>query len=854
LRQFRLRAGLSQAMLAERAGLATAAVAALEQGARRAPYPRTLGALAEALQLSPDERKLLASAARTAHAPAAEPALAQPRSTPKPSVRRGPLIARERDLQRIRSLLVDSNPSCRAARLVSLTGVGGVGKTSLAVAVAADLVPHFPDGVWLVELAPVVDSGQVPRVVGAALGVVDATETDPEAALLTFLQDRCVLVVLDNCEHLIDACAQLVSRLLDTCPAVQVLVTSREPLQIPGEQQLRINPLPIPEEVEASSLEGLASNPSVRLLVAYAQAASLDFCLSPDVAAAIAGICVRLEGIPLALELAAASLRVLTPGQLLDRLGDAFGLLSTRARAAPTRQQTLRATLDWSYVLLTDAEQAVFRRLGVFANGCGIEAAETVCALNDLDASDVLNIVARLADKSLVCVQTAAGEARYRLLEPLRQYALQCLAGSSETAAVESRHTAHYVALAEQAAAELGGPEQVFWLERLDCDIENLRAALRRCAQAGNLELELRLTVALRPYWETRGQLAEGRRCLEHAITCAEPEMTPTRLRRDALFGAGRLSQWQADLSYSEERILQSLELSRAIGDAYAIAEELAWLGTVYRRRGADEKARVALHEALTIGRALGTSTACATAFTCEGVRLANLGDLFQARQLLETSLAQFRVLGDLRWQAITLMMLGEATLEMDSVEQARPLLVQALNILRSIGDPVLALFAMEGLANAEVRAAQFVRAARWLGATQVLRERLGARRALPNWRGCDRAAAEIRHALGEATLADALAAGRDLSLADLTAEATATASESEPAQASAPVYERLTPRERQVADLLRQGCSDREIAARLSITTGTAGLHVHRLLRKLELHSRWQVADLLSRNAALAS
>jgi non-specific serine/threonine protein kinase len=585
----------------------------------------------------------------------------------------------------------------------------------------------------------------------------------------------------------------------------------------------------------------------------HAQAASLDFCLTPDVAAKIARICIRLEGIPLALELAAARLSVLTPVQLLDRLDDAFGLLSTRSRAAPTRQRTLRATLDWSYVLLTDAEQAVFRRLGVFANGCGINAAERVCALDNLHASDVLDIISRLVDKSLVCVQDGAGEARYRLLEPLRQYALQCLAASRETAAVETRHSVHYLALAEQAATELNGPQQVFWLERLDCEVENLRAALHRGAQMGNAQLELRLAVALRPYWEARGQLAEGRRSLEHALTCAELQTTPTRLRRDALFGAGRLSRWQGDLNYAEEQIERSLELSRAMGDADKIAEELAWLGTVYRLRGADEKARVALQEALTIGYALGASTACGTAFTCEGVRLADQGDLHSARELLETGLAQFRALGDFRWQAIALVMLGEVLLRMQCVAQARPQLVQALNLLHFIGDPVLALFAMEELADAEIRATQFVRAARWLGATQVLRERLGARLALLDRRSWDRMAAETRHALGEAAFANALSYGRDLTVQDMMAEATAISAELGPAQPPAPVDERLTPRERQVADLLRQGCSDREIAARLSIATGTAGVYVHRLLAKLGLHSRWQVADLLRRHAPLA-
>jgi non-specific serine/threonine protein kinase len=845
LRRFRLRAGLSQTALAERANLSPATVTALERGARGSPYPQTLGALAEALQLSAEERGLLAVAARSSGQRITMPAAAQSAPPSNLSARRMQLIGREHDLQRVCALLIGARDARPSSRLITLTGVGGVGKTTLALEVAAELRAAFGNGAWLVELAPVVDAALVPRVVGAAVGMSDGAEAPPDEALVGFLRTRRTLLVLDNCEHLIDACAHLARRLLDGCPAVHLLVTSREPLLLPGEQQVRLQPLPAPEEADVASPERLAGNPAVQLLVTHAQAASADFRLTPEVAPAIARVCARLEGIPLALVLAAARLTVLSPQQLLDRLDDAFQLLSTRSRAAPTRQQTLRATLDWSYGLLTASEQAVFRRLGVFAGGCDLRTAEAVCALDDLTAADVLDLLARLVDKSLVMAEAAAGVARYRLLQPLRQYAAERLAACGEACAVERRHTAQYLSLAEQAASGLSGPRQIAWLARLDGDLDNLRAALHRVAQGDDAEQELRLVTALARYWEARGQLGEGRQWLEHAINRARGERMPTRLQRDALFGAARLAQWQADLACSAALVEESLALSRALDDHEAIAEELAWLGMVYLRQGDEAKARAALDESLAVGRTLGETSGHATACIGMGVLLGDRGDLAGARPLLESGVGLFRALGDLRSQAISLVLLGAVALEQQQPAQARAWLAEALGLLPAIGDPVFALFAVEGLADADVRAGQPARAARWLGATDVLRERLGARRALPDWPSWERMVAAMRSQLGEGGLAAALTAGRGLSLEELLAEAIPTLS-SAPSEPGRGAGGRLTRREREVAELLQQGYSDREIAARLSITRGTAGLHVHRVLTKLELRSRWQVADWL--------
>jgi non-specific serine/threonine protein kinase len=769
------------------------------------------------------------------------------------------LIGREHDVAKVRALLADTNREL-ALRLVTLTGIGGVGKTSLARAVANELRSSFEDGVWVIELAHIVEPARVPAVLGHALGLPDLGDAEATDAVVAFLRGRHALLVLDNCEHLIDACAQVVDGLLDRCPRIRVLATSREPLLIRGEQQVRVQPLPTPQDADSTSIEVLADNPAVQVLVSCARAACPDFRLTTRVAPAIAQICIRLEGIPLALELAAANLTVLSADQLVERLNDLIQVLGTRNRSTPTRQQSLRATLDWSYELLTPPEQALIRRLGVFVGSFGLEAAECICTGKDLSPTQVLHLLARLVDKSLVMVQPAAS-ARYRLVEPLRQYALQCLAACGEIAEFEQRHTTYYVALAGHAARELSGPDQVAWLARLDRDLDNLRATLQRIARVDGVEgtvQELRLAAALGRYCEARGRLEEGRRWLENAIARARGEQVPTDVLRDALFSAGRLTQWQADLDYSAELIEESLELSRALRDDGAIAEGLAWLGMAYRGQGATSRATGVLEESVSKGAPapLGLHPGHATALRCMALVLGEHGDLMRAKHLLESGRALCRAHGDLRAQGMTLVVGGELALAEHKPAQACASLIDALRLAHSVGDPLLALLALERLAEVEAMGGDAARAARWLGGTDTLRQRLGAHRARTDQRVWERVLSLLRAQLGEAGTADALDAGRGLSLDWMLANALtktsaspATTGDAAP-DAMTAAYGRLSRREREVADLLRQECSDRAIATRLSITVGTAGLHVHRVLRKLELHSRWQVADWLDRIA----
>ncbi len=382
------------------------------------------------------------------------------------------LIGREHDTAAVRQVLLNAD-----GRLVTLTGAGGCGKTRLALEVAADLVDLFRDGVWLVELASLADPVLLTEAVGAPLGVHQLPGRTMLEALVAWLKPRQLLLVLDNCEHLVDACARLAHHVLSACDEVRVLATSREPLRVDGEITWRVPSLAVPEVVTLAEPDQLTHSPAVRLFVERARALQRTFEITPDNGPAVAHICTRLDGMPLALELAAAWVRVLSVNEIAERLDDSFGLLTGGNRSAPARHQTLRAALDWSQTLLTPLEQAVFRRLSVFAGRFSVEAAEVVCADDGIARLDVLYLLTALVDKSLVLVDEHASEARYRLLEPVRQYAFEHLSGASECVEVGARHAAYYLGLAEQAAAALWAPHttgpfgseaQIRWQSRLE--------------------------------------------------------------------------------------------------------------------------------------------------------------------------------------------------------------------------------------------------------------------------------------------------------------------------------------------------------------------------------------------------
>ena len=414
-------------------------------------------------------------------------------------------VGRERELADIRDAL-------RRARLLTLTGVGGCGKTQLALRAAADLGPRFADGVWLVQLAPLMDATLVPHAVGAALGVSGRSDQPILTNLVPALAARRLLLVLDNCEHLIAACAQLAEVLLGGSPHLRILATSREPLRVLGEVVRRVPPLAVPAPGLLPPLAALAQVESVRLFVERGRARHGDFSLSGETAPAVVAICGRLEGLPLAIELAAAQLGALAVQQIARQLDDTLTLLGGGSRTVP-RQETLRATLDWSHALLDDAERALFRRLSVFAGSFGVQAAERVCSDAELAAGAILTLLTGLVQKSLVEARVEGPEARYRLLEPVRQYAWAHLVQQGEAASLRQRHAQCYVELAEAAEPTLMSAERGAAINRLVLEQDNLRAALswsRHSSETADIELGLRLAAALFWFWNVRGQVSEG--------------------------------------------------------------------------------------------------------------------------------------------------------------------------------------------------------------------------------------------------------------------------------------------------------------------------------------------------------
>src|SRR3989442_141613 len=431
-----------------------------------------------------------------------------------------------------------------AGGLLTLTGPGGIGKTRLALQAASELLEHFPDGVWLVELAPVTGPDLVPQAIASALG----DTVQPGRALAdtfeSYLAGRRLLVVLDNCEHLVDATARLVDRLLRSCPELHILATSREALGIGGETIRRVPSLSVPKFGKPASLEGVTAYEAVSLFRDRASAATGTFRLTESTAPTVVEICQRLDGIPLAIELAAVGLRVLSLEQIAVRLNDRFHLLRGGNRTALRRQQTLRATIDWSYDLLSDSERALLRRLAVFAGGITLEAAEEVCAGTTIADTDVLDLITELVAKSLVQAEDSPQEARFRLLETIREYGLSKLREAGEAEWVRKRHSDWFIALAERAEQELRGKDQTAWFSRLEVALDNLRAALDWCSSTGDAEGYLRLAGAMGTFWRTYGYLSEGRAWLERGLTASK---VPLSIRAKAMVWAALLALDQGD-------------------------------------------------------------------------------------------------------------------------------------------------------------------------------------------------------------------------------------------------------------------------------------------------------------------
>lgn len=569
LKRYRTRAAISQEQLAEHAGLSVETISALERGARRSPYRDTIGLLADALRLGPAERGLLESAAGRSSTRSSVRASSQPVSGPHGNLplQLSSFVGRANELGAIEALM-------RTNRLVTLTGPGGVGKTRLALQVAAGFVDRAPDGVWFVELAALTDPALVPSTVARALNCGLPADGDPLEHLVTALSRKRIVLVLDNCEHMIAAVRAVAKALLLGCPDVALLATSRQVFGIAGEATFQVPPLSLPESVAAAECACSAPRAfeAIALFADRARAAESSFELTEENAPIVADICRRLDGIPLAIELAATRIRILSPTDLRGRLDSRFRLLTGGRIDVLPRQQTLRALIDWSYDLLDDREQELFRRIGVFQASFTLEAASAICADKDADELDILDLLASLADKSLILAEISSDVARYRLLESTRMYALEMLAPGGERNRLEARHRDFFraaVAAADDALARSGNDKPFV---RLIPDLENVRVALRRSASSGDVSAFGRFTVAAARLYSRLGLSAEALGWLEASLETVDPSdaSLKSRILSTVAYLVGNAGVG-GDRAF--EAAQRSVELARVAEDG----ELLAW-------------------------------------------------------------------------------------------------------------------------------------------------------------------------------------------------------------------------------------------------------------------------------------
>ncbi|TME39743.1 MAG: tetratricopeptide repeat protein [Chloroflexi bacterium] len=569
-------------------------------------------------------------------------------------------------------------------RLVTITGAGGVGKTRVALQVADHALERFRDGAWLVELAPVTDPSVLPQAVMAALGVREQTGRDIVETLCDHLQSRDILLVFDNCEHVIDATARLMTSLLQACPRLRILATSREALGIGGEIAWRAPSLPAPDSRHLPPVETLADYAAIALFVDRSTAALGDFALDADNAPLVAEVCERLDGIPLAIELAAAKLRVLSLAQVARRLGDRYRLLTGGSRTALPRQQTLRAAIDWSYDLLSDPQQATLRKLSVFAGGISLEAAEEVCAGAIIEPADVVDLLADLVAKSLLVVDRTGDDARYRMLETIRQYASERLLDAGEAEPVRDRHRAWFQALAEQAEPELRGSRQADWHDRLQTEHDNLRAALGWALASGDAESALRFAGTMGYFWRLSAQRAEGLGWLERAL---DQEAGSTQARAKALYWVAAFSSDVNDYARAEVLAAQSLAMFREIGDRWGEARAEQMLGSIASRLDQYAEALRHFELSLTASRDAGDAWVEGWALYSIGYVWSARADYPRARDLLHLALERLSNAGDHHRVAMTMHMLGCVELCLRNYDAASALLEESLGPLRRVRD-----------------------------------------------------------------------------------------------------------------------------------------------------------------------
>jgi non-specific serine/threonine protein kinase len=879
LKRWRLAAGLTQKRLAERSGVAERTLQDLERGAvqPRRDTVRRLMVVLRPPRLT-REQLVAATSAPRRRAPHTEDRVPDDRgltalhSPRQMSAELTSFVGRGRELAELRRLL-------ETQRLLTLTGPGGCGKTRLALELAALVEPAWPGGVVFVALAALADASMVAARIALTLGLRETAGQSLDRSLVRFIKKRSMLLVLDNFEHLMPA-GPLLAELLTACPNLSVVVTSREILHLRGEQVYPVPPLSLPEpDVSAHADERLsrvAQSEAVRLFVDRTRCALPGFRLDAMTSDLVAEICVRLDGLPLALELAAARMRHLSLASLRQRLDHRLQVLTSGPHDLPSRQRTLRAAIGWSYDLLREGEQALFHQLGVFVGGFTLDAAEHVAGdgfwvLGDGGSGaghsspntqhptpNTLDGVASLVEKSLIyVVEGVGGESRYAMLETIREYALERLAAAGEEAVLRCRHRDWFLALAERAASELAGPQQVYWLDVLEAEHDNLRAALRWSLHEANIEAGLRFGAALWRFWEGRNHLFEGRAWLNQVLALAGDAADPGLACR-ALFAAGRMAFLQGDGEAALRFLEPCLTRARELGDPELVASALSLLGHVSRDGGDLSRARSHYDAAFQIWRDRADTRGIARAFLALG-RLALIeGSLDEGLELLEESLRQYREVGDLTDITRVLLLLGGAACDLGRLDEAHARYVEGLRIAADLRDRGRMAANLEGCAILAAARAQPERAILLAAMATTISATTGTVLAVDEQRRLTAMLSPIRRALGASRCAELAEQARRMTVDDaityaLADERAESARISQPDRQDTPRV-KLTPREQQIVALIGHGLTNEQIAATLVLSKRTVEWHVGNLIGKLGATTRVQLATWASRHDLLGS
>jgi predicted ATPase/DNA-binding CsgD family transcriptional regulator len=761
-------------------------------------------------------------------------------------VQRDSLIGRDREILAIRQLLTRAGVG-----LVTLTGPGGTGKSRLAFQILSQSSDAFPDGVHVVSLAPISDPRLVLSAIGSVLGIKEAGEQSQLEILIAYLRDRRLLLLLDNIEQVLDA-ASLVTDLLATCPDLKVLATGRAAFNLTVEHEFPVPPLELPRLEHLPRLEELTAIPAVALFLRRARAIQPDFKLTEFNARAVAEICARLDGLPLAIELAAARLRLLSTEALLAQLSNRLETLSGGARDLPVRQRTLRDTISWSYELLTAADQRLFRRLAPFAGEFTLNAAERVSMAGPSEQNvggapaSPLDRIARLVEINLLKrAGTSDPTPRFEMLETIREYAQAQLEASEEAADVRQRHALYYLDLVEQTEPMLFGGESADWIIRLERDHGNIRAALQWTYQQGEADLLLRMAGALAWFWYDHGHLNEGRHWVETALNATAGEPTPAQAK--ALLGLGGLAHRQFDLTSARSYLESGLQMCRELGDKRGSILALVNLGLVAHDQGNYAQATQFHDECLRLSQAAGDAWGIGMSLNNLAWTALFVGDYQQAREVGERALTLRRSIGDTLGMANTLYTLGRVAQAEGDESRSRSLVAESIALFHDRGDHWGVAVCLETLAIiCSQHPNDMALAARFWGASEVLRETLGSPLTPVDSRMHLRHQDNARHTLGAAVWSNARASGRTTSIDELLAEFDASSTVDPPAITGEPDEEYaqsgsdiLTTRELEVLKVVAEGYTNAEAGARLYISGRTVERHLQSIYDKIGVNSR---------------